>query len=34
MSTQTKLHFLEDRWDEAVAASLDGPDHFIRTKIF
>ena len=26
MTTQTKLHFLQDRWDEAVAASLDGPD--------
>src|ERR1700759_1645396 len=26
MSTPIKLHFLEDRWDEAVAATLDEPE--------
>ena len=26
MTTQGGLHFLEDRWDDAVAAKLDGPE--------
>ncbi|WP_158789874.1 bifunctional rhamnulose-1-phosphate aldolase/short-chain dehydrogenase [Granulicella sp. L46] len=26
MATKSGLHFLEDRWDEAVAAKLDGPE--------
>jgi len=26
MTTANKLHFLEDRWDEAVAAKLDAPE--------
>ena len=26
MTTATKLHFLEDRWDEAVASKLDAPE--------
>src|ERR1700757_5423466 len=25
MTTKSSLHFLEDRWDDAVAAKLDGP---------
>src|SRR6201995_878371 len=28
MSTPIKLHFLEDRWDEAVASKLDAPEPF------
>src|ERR1700757_298197 len=26
MTTKSSLHFLEDRWDDAVAAKLDGPE--------
>src|ERR1700761_4519346 len=26
MTAQKGLHFLEDRWDEAVAGTLDGPE--------
>src|SRR5438445_10717128 len=26
MTAQSRLRFLEDRWDEAVAAKLDAPD--------
>src|SRR5271155_4064401 len=26
MTTPNKLHFLEDRWDEAVASKLDAPE--------
>src|ERR1700749_3999712 len=26
MTTASKLHFLEDRWDEAVASKLDAPE--------